>query len=695
MVFTIDFTEQGVRRWSKTNTGVASSVDSTYTPTIYATSSGGLETLQQDIDTRRDVVSTSIIERRPGFRHSETEVLQLNLTSVNRIRPVATAIRSRELAGTNKCFNVDLSPQFRYCLETETDPTPTQPLTSCRLNIDETQLAKGDIDSITVDGAVITGSPQILIEALDSRLTETDPDVLLLSTAEIVPAVHQLATAVGLECSLGRKPGYEKLAGESTFESYGQVGHSPARYTVPGRAVIDRSNTFFYKESNLDGCLDLVSRSYKPIEELSWASIGNVLTAIQIREATERNVLIPWNSWRHEYFKPMSTLHEADRGGFTFEPDVGVHENVHELDFSSLYPNIIVTRNVSPETVRCECHRGRSDVPELGYSICDNRGYLCDVLEPLIEDRDAIKAEIRECTDPDRKAELDGKSSAIKWILVSCFGYQGFSNAKFGRLECHETINAYARDILIDAKTTLENHGWRILHGIVDSLWVTPAEGTTQTPLSDLTAKITDNTEIRLEYEATYDWTAFVPQRDSSRGALTKYFGRSAEGEYKYRGIECRQRSTPSFIADAQKELIDTFDSSRDPRIVCDRLSQLQAQLYRGEVETADLVITIRVSKKRSEYSQQTLTVAALERAADCGLSRSPGQSVQYVVVDDSKSSRDRVRLAVEEPTTYDPAYYARGLLRAATSVLSPLGWDEERIQSYHSETDGVSLSVF
>jgi len=52
---------------------------------------------------------------------------------------------------------------------------------------------------------------------------------------------------------------------------------------------------------------------------------------------------VPWNSWRHEFYKPVGTLHDADRGGFIFAPEVGLHENVHELDFSSLYPNIICT----------------------------------------------------------------------------------------------------------------------------------------------------------------------------------------------------------------------------------------------------------------------------------------------------------------------------------------------------------------
>ena len=33
-----------------------------------------------------------------------------------------------------------------------------------------------------------------------------------------------------------------------------------------------------------------------------------------------------------------------------------------------------------------------------------------------------------------------------------------------------------------------------------------------------------DHFEIRLEHEAHYDWVAFVPQRESDAGALTKYF---------------------------------------------------------------------------------------------------------------------------------------------------------------------------
>jgi len=79
----------------------------------------------------------------------------------------------------------------------------------------------------------------------------------------------------------------------------------------------------------------------------------------------------------------VGTFHDADRGGFIFAPEVGVHEDVHELNFWRLYPNVICTRNVLPDVIRCEWHRDRDDVLGLGYSVCDERDYLIDVLQRL------------------------------------------------------------------------------------------------------------------------------------------------------------------------------------------------------------------------------------------------------------------------------------------------------------------------
>jgi len=358
-------------------------------------------------------------------------------------------------------------------------------------------------------------------------------------------------------------------------------------------------------------------------------------------------VLVPWNSWRHEFYKQMGTLHDADRGGFIFAPEVGLHEDVHELDFSSLYPNIICTRNVSPDVIRCDCHRDRNDVPGLGYSICDDRGYLVDVLQPIIDARDDIKAAIRrenERDDPDedRLMELEGRSGALKWILVACFGYQGFSNAKFGRIECHEAINAFAREILLTAKQRLEAGGWRVVHGIVDSIWVTPdpdVDDNAREDLETLATEITERVEIRLEHEAHYDWVAFMPQRESDAGALTKYFGKVADDdEFKIRGIEARQRSTPPFIEDVQRNCLERFDVTRSPDAVLDYLQHVINRLHAGTVPVGQLVERNRISKPLEGYTQNTQNVAALKRARDQDLTVNPGQDIEYVVIDEEKT---------------------------------------------------------
>ncbi|CDK40651.1 type B DNA-directed DNA polymerase [Halorubrum sp. AJ67] len=715
MPFTIDFLDDGrVLEWDATADGVVVTERDDYTPRFYVAARDpdddiDFTALRSIYDHHPDVVATEIVTRHPGFRRDVESVLAVDVGHIDRVTPLAQQARQLNTypVGDLACFNVDFSREFRYCLEEDVDPTPASELSTLRLSVPVTETGANTYTELSIDGDTVTGLPADILTAVQAALEEQNPDILVCSTSEIIPTLYEMATAAGVDdFSLSRWPDidYQQLASQSTYASYGRVGHSPARYNVPGRAIIDESNTFFYGETNLDGVLDLVSRSKKPVQELAWASIGNVLTAIQICEAHDRNVLVPWNSWRHEFYKPMGTLHDADRGGFIFAPEVGVHEDVHELDFSSLYPNIICTRNVSPDVIRCDCHSDRDDVPGLGYSICDEHGYLVDVLQPIIDARDEIKAAIRreqlqDDPDEDRLAELEGRSGALKWILVACFGYQGFSNAKFGRIECHEAINAFAREILLTAKQRLEAGGWRVVHGIVDSIWVTPDPDVDDDDREDLEAlatEITEDVEIRLEHEAHYDWVAFVPQRESDAGALTKYFGKVAgNDEFKLRGIEARQRSTPSFIEDVQQDCLERFDATRSPDAVLDCLQDAIKRLRTGTVPVEQLVERNRVSKPLEGYTQNTQNVVALRRARDQDLAVHPGQDIEYVVVDDEKTSRERVALAHEEIETYDASYYETQLIRAVESVLSPLGWDRTEIRRELAETRVPKLTAY
>jgi DNA polymerase I len=217
-----------------------------------------------------------------------------------------------------------------------------------------------------------------------------------------------------------------------------------------------------------------------------------------------------------------------------------------------------------------------------------------------------------------------------------------------------------------------------------------------RTDLEALATEITDAVDVRLEHEAHYDWVAFVPQREGDAGALTKYFGAVAGAdEFKVRGIEARQQSTSAYVEAVQRECLDRLDATRSPAAVLDRLETALETLHAGDVPVSRLVERNRVSKPLGDYTRHTRTVAALERAAALGLDVHPGQEIAYVVVDDDRSTGDRVALAHEDPQTYDAAHYETRLVRAVESVLAPLGWDRTAIRRELSGTRQPTLAAF
>ena len=145
----------------------------------------------------------------------------------------------------------------------------------------------------------------------------------------------------------------------------------------------------------------------------------------------------------------------------------------------------------------------------------------------------------------------------------------------------------------------------------------------------------------------------------------------------------------------AGKTYISKFAAERLREEVLDCLQDAIKRLHAGTVPVEQLVERNRVSKPLEGYSQNTQNVAALKRARDQDLAIHPGQDIEYVVVDDEKSSRERVALAHEEIASYDASYYETELVRAVESVLAPLGWDRTEIRREIAETRVPELSAY
>jgi DNA polymerase elongation subunit (family B) len=402
---------------------------------------------------------------------------------------------------------------------------------------------------------------------------------------------------------------------------------------------------------------------------------------MQLDIAHREGILIPSQKAQPEVTKSGRELIVADRGGIVFHPKLGLHENVAELDFASMFPSIMARFNVSPETVNCGCCRN-AQVPELGYSLCQRRrGIVSRTVEPIVAKRQRYKALRNSARDPVKKAAYDERQNALKWMLVTCFGYQGFKNARFGRIEAHEAINCFGRDRLLQAKEIAEEQGYEVLHALVDSIYL-HRPGAALAEYQALAEQIDAATGLPISVEGIYRWIVFVPSKSSPRiGVPNRYFGLMADGKLKIRGIEMRRHDCPALIADMQKEILGALRQARDAdeyqAVIASRgreiLETYLARLRDGEVEAADLAISSRLAQYPEQYAHATRAAIAAQSLHARGVRLRPGETIQYILADIRSaipSERVRPLQMLEGGLSYDRAEYERLLREAFRAFL-------------------------
>ena len=107
--------------------------------------------------------------------------------------------------------------------------------------------------------------------------------------------------------------------------------------------------------------------------------------------ALREQVLVPYQKQQAEFFKPAADLYSADQGGIVYQPLIGLHRNVGMVDFTSMYPAVMVYFNLSPETILPN-GMGGTPVPALGITIDNSQeGLVPKALRPLLEKRIALK----------------------------------------------------------------------------------------------------------------------------------------------------------------------------------------------------------------------------------------------------------------------------------------------------------------
>jgi DNA polymerase elongation subunit (family B) len=392
---------------------------------------------------------------------SKSRVLEVEVKSEKEASNLANRIQRQGGYSRFRLYNVDLPLTQMYLYEKDLFPLAyseaenaknginwavhdsreavdyeAPPLTQVRLQVETKKSGRirtldDELQSITVvhreERTVIDfGDEAYKLLKLVDAFKRLDPDIVLTDDGDsfIFP---YLARRAEKNCILERlildregKPlGVYETQGHSYF-SYGKILYRQTAARLLGRVHIDRSNVFFVDDCGLEGLFEVARTCIIPVQRCSRTTIGTSMTSLQLYHAVKADVLIPWNKNDPEEFKDGNELLVADRGGFIFEPKVGIHDDVGELDFSSLYPTIMLKHNLSGETVKCKCCPDSADrVPELGYNICEKWvGIVPRSLDILLRKRALYKKYKKEAKDPPTKLRYDQRQAALKWILV-------------------------------------------------------------------------------------------------------------------------------------------------------------------------------------------------------------------------------------------------------------------------------------
>lgn len=544
-----------------------------------------------------------------------------------------------------------------------------------------------------------TNDSKNLIQKLNQIFIKHDPDIVLTSYGDqiLFPYLFKTSQENHLTTEFDRdKTSTIKRSIQTqgtSFNTYGTIVFRAPSYPLFGRWHIDSKNGFVYKEADLMGIIELARISRLPIQKMARASTGKALTYIEVDVALRMNYLVPWQKSALEAPKTALELLNADKGGLVFQADIQngfVLENVAQLDFSQMYPKVMVTHNISPETINCLCCKNDFEgerVPSLEYRVCNKRnGVVSEALAHVIERRTHYKNQIKD-KNIVNKEYIEQKQSSLKWMLVTSFGYLGYRNAKFGKLESHEAVTAFGREKLLMAKEIAEDHGYNLVHAITDCIFIQKKD---KSPISEenlvmICETIKQKTKITMDVEGIFSWLSFPPStQDEKMPVANRYMGRFINGHFKGRGIAIRRKDFPRYIKKAQDEMIRwmcQFETiaemqSREEEIL-EIFKKFDTPLSKGDIFWKDLLILRSTSQDPEGYSVDAPSAVAVKDLLEMGIHVQAGEKIRYLVVN-KQSERKGERYKTEERIEtknpqnlliYDKNHYRKLLLSSFKEI--------------------------
>ena len=419
-------------------------------------------------------------------------------------------------------------------------------------------------------------------------------------------------------------------------------------------------------EALLDFAIQLSNLVGLPLDHIGTAAVGFRVEWFLIRHAFQMNELVP---------KRVERPYRPYAGAIVLAPKPGIHENIAVLDFKAMYPSIMITYNVSPDTYvppeEPDPPCGVYVAPEVKHRFRkEPSGFYREVLSRLIAARDEIKKKLKELKpgSPDYRV-LDARQKAVKVITNATYGYAGWIGARWYIKPVAEAATAWGRYTIKNTIELAKKAGVEVVYGDTDSIFIKydPEK------ILQLTEQIGKELGLEIKPDKIYTRILFTE-------AKKKYAGLLPDGRLDIVGLEVVRGDWAKVAKNMQEKVLEIILKEKDPQKAADFVRNYIADMRKRKVPFRDFIIWKTLTKKVEEYEVRAPHVEAAKMLKKEGWDLTLGDKVGYVITCGSGRLYERVKPYIF--ASYDELdieyYITNQVIPAATRILSMLGIKEE-----------------
>nr|AAX97698.1 DNA polymerase [Pyrobaculum arsenaticum] len=453
----------------------------------------------------------------------------------------------------------------------------------------------------------------------------------------------------------------------------------PSKRPLLRQYVIDDvKSTYGLSEKLLPFLIQLSSVSGLPLDQVAAASVGNRVEWMLLRYAYGLGEVAP-NREEREY--------EPYKGAIVLEPKPGLYGDVLVLDFSSMYPNVMMRYNLSPDTYlepgEPDPPEGVYVAPEVGHRFRkEPPGFIPQVLRRLVTLRRAVREEMKKYQPETSEYRiLDERQKALKIMANAMYGYTGWVGARWYKKEVAESVTAFARAILKDVIGYARRLGIMVIYGDTDSLFVKKGGD-----LEKLARYVDEKYGIEIKADKDYEKVLFTE-------AKKRYAGLLRDGRIDIVGFEVVRGDWSELAKEVQLKVIELILKARDlseaRQRVIKYVKDVIERLKSGKFDLDDLIIWKTLDKELGEYKAHPPHVRAALILKKKGYKVGRGTTIGYVIVKGGEkvSERSLPYILVDDLAKIDIDYYIeKQVIPAALRIAEVIGVKEGDLRAGRSE---------